>query len=255
MRVHVLGCAGGSAPRRELTSYLLDERVAVDAGALTSALDLDAQRRLQAVVLSHGHQDHIWSLPLLLANRFQDDTPTCALVASDYTLETVQAHQMNNRVWPDFTQAATSTGPLMDLRPLEPGATIDLVGRYRITAVPLHHTVPCQGHLVESDDGAVLLGADTHVTERLWEVANTTPHLKALVVECSFPDELDDLARRSRHLTPRLLGRELRKLRRDVPVRVTHMKPGYEARIEAELAALGDARVRPLVQGEVLEIA
>jgi ribonuclease BN (tRNA processing enzyme) len=255
MRVHVLGCAGGSAPRRELTSYLLDERVAVDAGALTTALDLDAQQRLEAVFLSHGHQDHIWSLPLLLANRFNDLTPTCAVHASAYTLDTVREHQMNDRVWPDFTRATTRTGRLLGLNPLEPGEQVVLRDRYRITAIPLDHTVPCQGHLVETDEGAVILGADTHLTDAIWTVANRTPRLRALVVECSFPDEFADLAERSRHLTPRLLGQELHKLKVDVPVHVTHMKPGYEARILDELTGLGDARITPLRQGQVLEIA
>ena len=46
---------------------------AVDAGALTTTLDFGEQRRVQDVLLTHGHLDHVWTLPLFLANRFGGD--------------------------------------------------------------------------------------------------------------------------------------------------------------------------------------
>ena len=70
MRLRVLGCAGGSAPGHLLSSYLIDEVLAIDAGALTTALSVPGQRRVRAVAFTHGHLDHVWSLPLFLANRF-----------------------------------------------------------------------------------------------------------------------------------------------------------------------------------------
>ena len=55
MQLRVLGCAGGSAPGADLSCYLLDDVLAVDAGALTTTLDFKAQRRVQDVLLTHGH--------------------------------------------------------------------------------------------------------------------------------------------------------------------------------------------------------
>ena len=74
-----------------LSCYLLDDVFAVDAGALTTALALEGQRAVRAVALTHGHLDHIWSLPLFLANRFGSDTDTCHLFASTFTMESTRA--------------------------------------------------------------------------------------------------------------------------------------------------------------------
>ena len=54
---------------------------------------------------------------------------------------------------------------------------------------------------------------------------NDTKDLSAVLIECSFPSRYDWLAKASLHLTPKLLGAELKRLRADVPVLVTHIKP------------------------------
>ena len=38
------------------------------------------------------------------------------------------------------------------------------------------------------------ISGDTGPTHQLWELLNRTPDLKALLLETSFPDELQDLA-------------------------------------------------------------
>src|SRR5262249_27066673 len=82
VRLRVLGCAGGSAPSSQLSCYLLDDVLAVDAGALTTSLDFPAQRRVQDVLLTHGHLDHVWTLPLFLANRFGGKPVPCRIHGS-----------------------------------------------------------------------------------------------------------------------------------------------------------------------------
>ena len=42
MRMRVLGCSGGELPRHKTTCFLVDGRLAIDAGALTSSLSLEA---------------------------------------------------------------------------------------------------------------------------------------------------------------------------------------------------------------------
>ncbi|HEX8853223.1 MAG TPA: hypothetical protein VF754_07035, partial [Pyrinomonadaceae bacterium] len=72
----------------------------------------------------------------------------------------------------------------------------------------------------------------------------------ALLIEASFPNELHELAEISRHLTPRLLAQELRKLRHDgIDILVKHLKPAYRRRIVEELYALGLPNLRVMEPG------
>src|SRR5262245_1550068 len=204
MRLRVLGCAGGSAPGAQLSCYLVDDVLAIDAGALTTALDFAAQRRVQDVLLTHGHLDHVWTLPLFLANRFGGPAVPCRIHGSSYTLETVRSHLFNDRVWPDFTEAVRETVPLVQFLPLDPGETRSILD-YQVASIALVHAVPSQAYLVRRGGKSLLVCGDTYATDRLWEIADATKDLSAIVVECSFPSRYDALARASLHLTPRLM--------------------------------------------------
>ena len=58
-----------------MTTFLIDGETALDAGALTEALPLSAQRRIRRVVLTHAHFDHIASLPFLIENLYGRGAP------------------------------------------------------------------------------------------------------------------------------------------------------------------------------------
>jgi cAMP phosphodiesterase len=253
MRLRILGCAGGSAPGAQLSCFLLDDVLAIDAGALTTALDFPAQRRVQDVLLTHGHLDHVWTLPLFLANRFGGPPVPCRLYGSSFTLETVRQHLFNDRIWPDFTEAMREKVPLVQFKPLDPGSE-EKVLDYEITTIPLVHAVPSQAYLVRRSGRSLLVCGDTYGTDALWNVANGAKDLGAILIECSFPSRYDRLAKQSLHLTPRLLEEELRKLRAKVPVLVTHIKPEDRAEVVREIEALRDPRLRVLADGEVVVI-
>ena len=114
----------------------------------------------------------------------------------------------------------------------------------------MNHLVPCVGYLVEDGKDAFIFTSDTTTTERIWEVANATPNLRLLITEASFPNEQDWLAVASKHLTPTMLGAELKKLHRNVPVAIYHLTPGDKPQMLPQLQALGDPRLRMLEQNE-----
>ena len=69
--------------------------------------------------------------------------------------------------------------------------------------------------------------------------------LKALLIECAFPNELNQLAAVSNHLTPRKLEIELEKLENDnCEIHIINMKPMYRQSIMKEIGDLGLDRIK-----------
>jgi hypothetical protein len=116
--------------------------------------------------------------------------------------------------------------------------------------VRVSHIVPTTGFIVEDKQGAVAYSSDTAPTDRFWELVNRTPKLKAVITETSFPNELQDLANVSGHLTPQTLDIELVKLKRDVPVYLYGCKPRHLALIRKQVRGLKRRKLSFLTQGK-----
>ena len=123
-----------------------------------------------------------------------------------------------------------------------------------IRAVPVSHSVPTTGFIVDDGAGSLAFSSDTGPTQRFWDVVNATKNLKAVITESSFPNSEEALARISGHLTPALLGKELDKLKRDVPVYIYGAKPRFVPRIKKELGALKRKNVVMFVQGRTYTV-
>ena len=128
------------------------------------------------------------------------------------------------------------------------------VGNLKVRAVPVSHSVPTTGFIVDDGEGSLAFSSDTGPTQRFWDVVNATKNLKAVITEASFPYSAEALARISRHLTPSLLGKELEKLKRDVPVYIYGPKPRFVTRIRKEIAALKRKNVVMFVQGKTYTV-
>jgi ribonuclease BN (tRNA processing enzyme) len=216
-----------------MTSFLINGELALDAGSITQALSIEEQRKVHQVVLTHSHLDHTASLPFLVENTFGDQR--IVILLTPQVLTTVKMHLFNNDTWPDFTRIPNDLAPALRLSVIEPRQRRTTNGLV-LTPIPVHHIVPTHGYVVEDGDGAVIFTSDTGPTEEIWEVANRTANLKALIVEVSFPSRLQMVADVSLHLTPTSLAGELGKLRREVPVYLYHLKPSFLNELRAELA-------------------
>src|SRR5882724_11869010 len=111
MELRVVGCHGGETPKHRTSAFVVDERLAIDAGSLTSALDLSAQLRLQACIVSHAHLDHIRDLATIADNRCQADCEPLIVAANKATILALKKHFCNNQLWPYFSTIPNKTRP------------------------------------------------------------------------------------------------------------------------------------------------
>jgi ribonuclease BN (tRNA processing enzyme) len=225
-----------------LSSCLLNDTIALDAGCLGFAHPPEQQARVRHVLLSHTHLDHLASLPIFLENVYQADAEGVTIHASTPVLECCQRDLFNDRIWPDFVALSRNGMPFLKLAPFEPGQTIDLEG-LRITAVELNHVVPTVGYLVADAASTVAFVSDTGPTDAVWRLANAAANLKAVFLEATFPNALAWLADVSKHLTPALFAREAAKLTRPARLIVVHIKARYRDQVVAELQALNLPRL------------
>jgi cAMP phosphodiesterase len=227
-----------------LTSFLINDCLAIDAGCVGFALDIQQQERVHHIVLTHTHMDHIALLPIFIDEIFSRLTSPLQVYALPEAIATLRKCIFNDSIWPNFEKIKliNSQGPALEFLALQPRTAIKLAG-LSITPIPVNHTVPTVGMVVEDDHAAVIYSSDTYVTDELWEVANATQRLRAIFVDVSYPNELEELAKVSRHLTPQSLGSELKKLKCDAEIHCVHIKPVLRAQVIRQLDALRHPRV------------
>lgn len=249
MRLKVLGAYGASDASHNLTGYLIDDRIAVDAGTLTSKLTYAQQARIECVFITHAHADHIRDLPHLIHNRFSQNAPPLIVVAARDVMEQLRSHVFNDVVWPDFGRfISPETGkPAIEYRALQPGRRWQH-NDFALTAHRVDHLVPASGVLVETSEQSIAFTGDTGPTRDFWKKIGSASGLVAVISEASFPNEQKQLAIDSGHLTPEMFGDEIRKLDADVPVYASHRKIPFERSIESEIRNIRDRRARILVE-------
>ncbi len=240
MKIKLLPSGTSSTGEPELqflTSYLINDTVAIDAGSLGLALDLEAQRKVKHVVLSHTHIDHLASLPIFLENTLEFSGTRVTIHGSDAVLDGLRRHIFNDCLWPDLTRATLNSQPFFHLARLEAGRPLEISG-LRITPVPVNHVVPTMGFLVEEGGAAAVFTIDTGPTEELWRRANALPAVSAVFLEVTFPNAMDELGQLAKHLTPRIFADEVRKLSRPAKIIAIHIKASFYDQVVDELQSL-----------------
>jgi ribonuclease BN (tRNA processing enzyme) len=239
----VPSAAGGDEQAQFLTSVLLNDTVAIDAGCLGLYRSPQEQARVKHVFLTHSHLDHLASLPMFLMNTVTGKDDAVTVFGSRAVLDCLSRDLFNDRLWPDFVRISAEGRPYLRLHELGPGVPVAAAG-LRLTPVEVNHVVPTFGFVVEDERSVVVFASDTGPTEAIWEAANRAANLRAVFLEVTNPNRLEWLAKLACHLTPAMFGREVRKLRQPVPVYAVHLGPGQRDEIIRELAALGMPNVQ-----------
>jgi len=255
LRVKVLGASGSEGAGHLCPAFCIDGKILLDAGTIGVSMDMEEEREIRYILLSHAHFDHIKAIPFLLENLvIRGPHRPVTVMGAGETLDDLRTNILNGRIWPDFARIPDPDAPVVRYAPLRAGVTVR-IDAYAVTAVEVRHSVPAYGYILEDAAGTVLAySGDTGPTERFWEEADRL-RAQCLIVEASFPNRMQEVAVRAGHLTPALLRRELSKMIHPPrQIFLTHAKPHYREEIEREIRDLDRDSIRFLAAGEILDV-
>jgi 3',5'-cyclic-nucleotide phosphodiesterase len=254
MLIRVLGCSGGIGNGAFTTALLVDDDVLIDAGTGVADLSIEAMAAIDHVFLTHAHLDHVVCIPFLLDSVGSRRTQPLTVHAQAATLDVLRTHVFNNALWPDFTAIPSRQKPWLRFETLPPGESFTL-GERSLRSIPVSHSVPAVGYLIGNGRASFAFSGDTSSTETYWQALNACADLRHVIIETSFLDAEEALSRLSGHLCPRLLAQELKKLNRAADIYITHLMPGEEEAIMAEIRShLPDNPPQALRAGMVFEL-
>jgi len=243
---------GRASARQHLACFVVDDLIAFDAGSLAMSTTDQQKKQIRDVVISHAHLDHIAGLPLYIDDLFATIKRPIQIHATAEVIEILERDLFNWSIYPRFSELKNDHGVVLEYCPFEVEKDFQ-VKHLNVKAINVNHKVPSVGFIVSDGKSRFALTNDTAAMNRFWDVLNETENLSAILVECAFPDELGDLACNSHHLTPRVLQKELAKLKQNCPIYVVNIKPMYVEQVARQIKALGIENLQILDVGKVYE--
>ncbi|MGH1462366.1 MAG: MBL fold metallo-hydrolase [Neptuniibacter sp.] len=225
MKIEILGCSGGIGHGLKTTTFLVDDSLLLDAGTGIELLKMDQMLAIRDVVITHAHIDHIIGLPLMLATIYDQHEETINVYALPDVIEALESHIFNWTIWPDYTKLPENK-PIVSLHKINVGEKLTLQGK-SIEALPAEHPTPTIGYFISKGKSSFAFTGDTGINDQLWPILNQRKP-DTLIIDVSFTDEVDELAKLSGHLTPSHLSAQLKKFSHPARVLITHLKPGFE---------------------------
>jgi len=249
----MLGVSGGElGAKNHSISYLIDDNLLIDAGGLLHSADMKTLLNIDNVLISHSHMDHIKDLPLWGDLIFGQRSPII-VKGTQQALDAIKNHVFNWVIWPDFTSIPTPEKPIFKFEAIKENDTFKM-GKYEITSVKVDHTVLSTAFIVDDGEVSFVYSSDTSNTDEIWKKVNEKDNLKDIFMEISFSNALQSVADVSKHYTPDTLAIDLKKIKKDVPIYLYHIKPAVMDTVKKEVEAIGDKRIKFAQMGDVIEI-
>jgi ribonuclease BN (tRNA processing enzyme) len=242
MLVRIIGGHGGVSPGFKATSYLIDGKLLIDAGSVASGIQIEEQSHIDHILISHSHLDHISDLAFLADNCFGMKGRPFEIYANKPVKDAIKTHLLNDIIWPDFTKLPNELTPTLHFNDIKPEETL-ILGDYKITPILVNHNNSALGFIIERKNAAVVFTQDTGPTDRIWELAHKFKNLKAIFTEVSFPNSMAKVANDSLHHTPATMREEIKKMPKDVPIFLGHLKPNFQSQLFREIEELNDERI------------
>lgn len=239
MDIRILGAHNCQSLTTNCVCFLVDDTLAIDAGGLASSLSVQEQQGIDSIIITHQHFDHIRDIPGIALNLFR-----CGASIQVYSTATacdiIENHLLNGTVYPKFQKipALKPTVSLKTIQPLKP----QRINGYSVLAVPVNHFGTAVGYQVGDKHGNVIFftGDTGPGLSDCWQ--RISPQL--LLIDVTLPNDHEELARQTGHLTPHLLEQELiifQKLKGYLPrVIAIHMDASLETKTNEDISAVAE---------------
>jgi ribonuclease BN (tRNA processing enzyme) len=238
MDIRILGAHNNESTSTSCVTFIVDGTLAVEAGGLTSRLSIQEQQKIDAVLVTHQHLDHIRDIPAIALNFYRLGA-TLDVYSTAGVGNVIKDHMLNAVVYPEF-QNIPENRPTLSFQEIEPYGLVWVDG-HSILPVPVHHAGEAVGYQICDKKGkTVFYTGDTGP-----DLADCWRHVspQLLIIEVTFANDNEALARQTGHLTPHLLEQELISFRET---------KGYLPEI---LAIHMDSVVEPTIRAELAEVA
>ena len=235
--ISILGAHNCEIKGKKCSSFLINNKLAIDAGSLTSSLSIENQLQIKGVLLTHSHFDHIKDIPLLALNLIRLGS-SIDIYCSTAVRDAITTHLLNGYLYPCFQNIPVEK-PTIKFNIIEPDKSYRIEG-LEIVALPVNHPGNALGYFVKNAEGKSFFytGDTTSGLNFCWE--RISPDL--ILAEMTFPNSRQELASRTRHLTPLLLEQELTRFKEIKGywpgVVAVHLDPLTENKIREELSEL-----------------
>lgn len=255
--IKILGASGSKAKGMGTTSFQIFKDIVVDAGNVINSLG-DEALHINHIFLTHSHADHISDLPFIIESYFEKRRTPLTIYALKETIDVLKNHSFNNLIWPDFTKIPlinTSQSSLV-FKEIKINEIIEL-NDYKIRAIPAVHIPGACGFVITKNQQGFVISGDTYRNPILWDEINNNKEIKSVLLECSFPDNMTEFAKKTSHLSPELISEDLKNLKRnDISIFLYHIKPLYDKQIKEDIKKHGILKHggKILVEGDVIHI-
>ena len=253
--IQVLGAYGTKLKGFGTTSILLNKKNVIDAGHILETLE-EFSVELETIWLTHSHLDHIGDIAYVLDDYYTQLQHPLRIAGRKETIQALKEHFFNNAIWPDFSKIPLvhGRGFCIEYMEIECGTKYAIGDTEFIEPIETDHTVPSCGYIYMQNEASILITADTLDIANIIERINSDTSIQALMVECSFPSYLEELAKESKHLTPDLLVKQLESLKRkDLKIYINHIKPVFLNELIQEIEEkMGDFDVEIVTDKKIL---